>query len=63
MADEDHSDKAAAPTIDGQLTVGELREELADVPDWAGVNVAAGGGVGFAKSVSFTADGLTISER
>lgn len=48
--------------IDGQLTVGELREYIEDIDDDVAVNVCACGAVGFAKSVSRNADGVLISE-
>jgi len=48
--------------VDGQLTVGELQDFLDDKPDDEPVNVCACGAVGFAMSVSRTADGVLISE-
>lgn len=62
MAKEDYSDKAAAADFDDQLTVGELKQELEDVPDWVGVNVMACGAVGYGRVCSFNADGFIIQE-
>jgi len=61
MSDE-NSDKAIAPDVDAQMTVGELKEELEDVPDYAGVTVMACGAVGFATDAKLTIDGFKISE-
>ena len=48
--------------IDDQLTVGDLRDALEEIPDDTPVNVGACGAVGYAKRCNYNADGFIIQE-
>ena len=49
--------------VNGQLTVGELKEQLEEIPDDTPIEVMASGAVGFAKSARQNGDAFVVSEH